>query len=350
MANPKRRVRQHIMEDQSLRIVRDLLPQHWVIRDYRPDYGVDLAIELFEPADRRNEFATLGETLFVQVKSAEAIKPIRLKVYGRRNVEAGPLRVNTGESVKIDVVPLRLDTSTLLTVQTIGVTVPVMLLLVDLSARQIYFVCLNDLIEKVVIPHDPEYHHKKSRTIHIPLQNRISADRGHSPRALSTYAKRPKLYAAFEKFAYQFHELEIAVEYYRLGSGAKAQDAAAEMLTELLRHFLGVILRYDFWNKVPEWQPIGWSYREIGALHDFIRRPHADQDLDAVRAYLLNQPGVWRDEAFVRSWDLEVARLEFYLEVVRIWDRLRNLAAMYEELVREWFLPTYLSATTLTDY
>ena len=45
-----------------------------------------------------------------------------------------------------------------------------------------------------------------------------------------------------------------------------------------------------------------------------------------------------------------MARLEFYLEVVRIWDRLRNLAGIYEELVREWFLPTYLSATTLTDY
>lgn len=350
MAYPKRRVRQHIMEDQSRRIVGDLLPQHWVIRDYRPDYGVDLAIELFEPADRQNQFATLGETLFVQVKSQAAIKPTRLKVYRWRNVEIGPLQVNPDESVEIDVVALKLDTSTLLTVQTIGATVPVMLFLVDLSTRQIYFVCLNDLIEKVIIPHEPHYHHKKTRVIHIPLQNRISHDRAYSPQALSTYAKRPKLYAAFEKFAYQGHELEILVEIYRVAVGGERERNAARMLMETLRHFLIVILRYDFWTRVPEWQPIGWSYTEIGALNDFIRRPDADEDLDALREYLLNQPGVWRDEAFVRSWELGVTRVEFYLEVVRIWDRLRNLSGMYEELVREWFLPTHLSVTALTEF
>jgi hypothetical protein len=345
MAYPKRRVRQHIMEDRSIRIVRDLLPEHWVIRDYRPDYGVDLAVEVFEPAGAgRNDFATLGETLFVQVKSQAVVKRRRLQVYGRRNVEMGPLQVNADERLEIDVVSLKLDTSTLLTVQAIGATVPVMLFLVDLSTRQIYFICLNDLVEKVIIPHDPDYHHKKTRVIHIPVQNRISEDRADSPRALSTYAKRPKLYAAFEKFAYQGHELEILVENYRMAADGERHRNAAYVLMETLRHFLVVILRYDFWTRVPEWQPIGSSYTELCALHDFLLRPDVGQDLHALREYLLNQPGVWRDEAFVRSWDLETTRLEFYLEVVRIWDRLRNLAGMYEELAREWFLPTYLSA------
>jgi hypothetical protein len=98
MTYTKKRVRQHIMEDQSIRIVRDLLPDEWVVREYRPDYGIDLAIELFEYLDaKRTVAATLGETLFVQVKSADVVRSRTMRVYGRRNVEKGPLKENRTE-------------------------------------------------------------------------------------------------------------------------------------------------------------------------------------------------------------------------------------------------------------
>jgi hypothetical protein len=340
------------MEDQSRRIVGDLLPQHWVIRDYRPDYGLDLAIELFDFLEQEpGQAATLGETLFVQVKSTEVVDARRLRVHPRENVEKGPLRENRHESVEIEVAALRLETSELLTVQAIGSAIPVLLFLVELSTRRIYFICLNDLIEKVILPQNPDYHEQQTRVVHIPLQNCISADRAHSHRPISTYAKRPKLYAAFEKFAYQAHELEMAVERYRMAPDGEMQSAAAAAIMELLRHFLAVVRRYDFWTRVPEWMPIGWSHADITALNDFIRRPDADQDLEAFREYLLNQPSVRRNEVFVRSWDADFTRLQFYLDVLQIWGRLRNLAGIYEELVREWFLPTHLSVTAaLTEF
>ena len=56
MAHKKRRVTQHIMEDESLKLVQKILPKEWVIRDYKPDYGIDISIELFEPVENSTSF------------------------------------------------------------------------------------------------------------------------------------------------------------------------------------------------------------------------------------------------------------------------------------------------------
>jgi hypothetical protein len=342
MAYTKRRVRQHVMEDRSIRIVRDLLPDHWVVREYRPDYGIDLLVELFEPVNA-TDAATVGETLFVQVKSAEIVEPRRLRVRRRRNVELGPLREDPSDSVEIPVARLRLDTSELLTIQAIGSAIPVLLFLVELSTRRIYFVCLNDLVEKVIIPQDPGYAAKNSKVIHIPLRNRIVADDPVSIRPLETYAKRPKLYAAFQKFAYQKHEMEYLLAACGQAGPEERQSEHTSELMDLVRHFLAVILRYDFWERVPEWQPIGWSYRELTSLREITARPGVENDLAAIRTYLLTEPSMRRDEKWVRALDLPGARHEFFAHIRRTWEKLENLSRMYEEIGREWFLPTSLS-------
>lgn len=204
MRYTKKRVFQHIMEDRSIRIVRELLPDEWVVREYKPDYGIDLTIELFEFIDEERKIAaTLGETLFVQVKSTEVIDERVLRVHGRHNVELGPLQEDPSETMEIEVARLQLEISELLTVQAMGSAIPVLLFLVELSTRQIYFVCLNDLIEKVILPEDPSYDSKQSKMIYIPLRNRICSESPLSVLTLGTYAKRSKLYAAFEKFSYQ---------------------------------------------------------------------------------------------------------------------------------------------------
>jgi hypothetical protein len=50
-----------------------------------------------------------------------------------------------------------------------------------------------------------------------------------------------------------------------------------------------------------------------------------------------------RDEQWVRSLELPGARAEVLHHIGFIWRRLANLARVYQELGREWFLPTYLS-------
>jgi len=66
MAHKKRRPIQHIMEDESYKIIKDALPKHWVVRDFnRPDYGIDIVIELFEFVEKEMT-ETLREFIFVQ--------------------------------------------------------------------------------------------------------------------------------------------------------------------------------------------------------------------------------------------------------------------------------------------
>jgi hypothetical protein len=344
MEYPKKRVRQHIMEDRSLRIVRDLLPDHWMIRDYKPDYGIDLTIELFAFLEQRPDVAvTLGETLFVQVKSTEVVEPRRVRVYPRRNVEKGPLMENLAEHVEIEVAALQLETSELLTVQAIGSAIPVLLFLVELSTRRIYFVCLNDLIEKVILPQDPSFAAKRSKVLYIPLANCIREGDPVSVRPLETYAKRPKLYAAFEKFAYQHHELEQALQGFPHEVPESVQRTTATGMFDLVRHFLAVILRYDFWTRIPEWRPIGQSHQELNALQGLLGGSGVEHDLAALQTYLLHEPATNRSEPWVRSMDLTEARTHVLHHVSHVWHRLANLSRIYEELGREWFLPTYLA-------
>ena len=344
MAYTKKRVRQHMMEDQSIRIVRDTLPEQWVVREYRPDYGIDLTVELFEFTDpQKTVAATLGETLFVQVKSTEFVRPSPLRVHRRRNVELGPLEEDATESTEIEIARLQLETSELLTVQAMGAAVPVLLFLVSLSDRRIYFVCLNDLIEKVVLPGDPEYHAKASRTIHIPLRNCITAADPASVLSLGTYAKRAKLYAAFEKFAYQLNELEYAYTAYREAPTEERAEEAASRIVHLIRHFLAVILRYDFWTRIPEWRLIGHSHQELAWAQECLQTECWRDDQRALQDALLSQPGQRWDEEFIRSLALSDAQSQMLEQITWIWRRLANLSGIYEEVLRERFLPTYLA-------
>lgn len=333
-----------MMEDRSIRIVRDLLPDHWVVREYRPDYGIDLTIEVFEFLDEeKTEAATLGETLFIQVKSTEVVELGALRVYQRDNVERGPLREDRAKSREIQVARLQMETSELLTVQAIGSAVPVLLFLVELSTGRIYYVSLNDLIEKVIIPEDPSYDTRKSKVLHIPASNCMVQEDPRTLRPLETYAKRPKLYAAFEKFAYQKHELDYALGSFNAAPTEQREDENARGLVNLVRHFLPAVLRYDFWTRMPEWAVIDYSYRELVALDELLADPDVVDDLPALQSYLLTEPAMNRDERWVHSLDLHGARAEVLNHIGLIWQRLTNLARVYQELGREWFLPTYLS-------
>ncbi len=53
-------------------VLRSKLPKEWVIRDYKPDYGIDATVELFRYLDAEETKAdTLGEIFFAQLKSQE---------------------------------------------------------------------------------------------------------------------------------------------------------------------------------------------------------------------------------------------------------------------------------------
>lgn len=310
MATPKRRSFNQVKEEISFRVLRQKLPEAWVIHEYGPDYGIDCIVELFDYVDDAKEIAeTLGESFHVQLKSSDSLQYTKRRAHPRGNVAKGALSEDMSEFIDIEVVNFRLDVSDLLTVQLLGPAVPVLLILVDISTERAFFVCLNDYLEKIIIPEDPRFYEKGSKLVQIPLQNEILPRNTHLT-PLRAYGKRAKMYGAFARFAYQKKEIERA-----RGNAAFNVETSAESDIDMLRVFAESALRQDIWRGHDFWEPMRLSYSEL-------------KDLEAT----LN--------GGVDSKELEI--FKEYCDL-HVWRRLCNISNMYEELVREWFLPTVLA-------
>ncbi|WP_208453724.1 hypothetical protein [Burkholderia gladioli] len=229
--------------------------------------------------------------------------------YGRGNVEKAREQLDSKDKIAtIDTYRFSLDTTELVTVERMGIGVPVLLVIADLKARRCCFVCLNDYIDKILIPRHDDYRTKEHRTVHVPVANEIGSMRGNV--ALRWYAKRAKLLAAFQRFTYQFAELQWA------GEGN---------WEELARYFGERIAEYDFWDDTEMCHPI--PYHAQG-LRRFLAegRPHYFQPEHAVFAALSEEERAYWKQA----------------DVFELWRSLALLPRTYEDVWREWFLPSAL--------
>lgn len=273
------------------------MPAEWVLRPYKPDYGLDFALELFDYVDAEQKMAeTLGEHVFIQLKSVLRTEIEPVKVYGRGNVAKDELNEQKDDFLTIDVLKFQIDTDELLTVETMGPNVPVLLVLVTMDEKRAFCVCLNDLIDKVLIPQDSNYTDKGSKLIYVPVKNEIKND-PISLVGIRFYAKRAKAYAAFALFEYQRNELEYAYD-------------SPEQFLPMLRHFVRLLQRLDIWG-AEMMGLFGWYWKQV-------------KDLVA----LLDQEG---------------ASPRVIAETARIWTGMVAMSHTFEECWREWFLPTYLA-------
>lgn len=318
MSDAKKSSEQHLIDRDGETLLRQKLPRHWILRAYRPDYGLDFTIETFKTGEatdgKPTTYETLGEHVFVQLKSVAQPTSLPLTIYGRQNVEKGPEQLNRKDKVAdVDTYRIQLETSELVTVERMGIGVPVLLVIADLAAQRCSFVCLNDYIDKILVPRHADYRVKGSRTIHVPVRNEIGSEMGQI--ALRWYAKRPKLLAAFQRFTYQFSEL------LRIESGD---------WRGLADYFARRIALYDFWDDVEMCFPIAY---DAAALKRFLET---------------GQPGlITRVGAPVEGPD-EAERQAYLdkMDVFELWRLLSLLPKTYEDVWREWFLPTSLGELT----
>jgi hypothetical protein len=319
MNRSKRRPPAHVAGDQAIKIVERILPAHWVARKYHPDYGIDLAVELFEQTKSLgNEivFDTLGEHLFLQVKGTARLTPKRIEVASRPNINCpSPARFES-ESVSIDVFEFRLESTELVTVQRMGASLPVLLVLVELSTDRAFFVCLNDYIDKILLPSYPKYADKEKHLIRIPVTNDLS----RAATALSFYAKRPKLFAAFQKFAYQNHELKYT------------RDTDFNRTT---KHFAAVLLQYDFWSRCEAWGLIEYLHQGLQRF----QRTGSPGQMRQHSAPKVEANNRWKDEL---GDEYSIEEVLKFSEISSLWESLSNVGNTFEEICREWFLPTFL--------
>jgi hypothetical protein len=313
MTDGKKRSEQHLIDQDGIRLLQSKLPRHWILREYRPDYGLDFTIETFKAGiaatpEARPTYETLGEHVFVQLKSVAAPEVHPFAIYSRGNVEKAPERLDRSDKVaEIETYRFQLEMSELVTVERMGIGVPVLLVIADLERQRCSFVCLNDYIDKILVPRHDDYHAAGSRTIHVPLWTEIGSDVGMV--AMRWYAKRAKLLAAFQRFTYQYSEL---------------QWHEHEDWRGLATYFGKRIIDYDFWDDAEMCAPI--PYHAAG-LRRFLET---------------GQPDYFKVPAEVP----EGADPEFFgdhfrkLDVFELWRLLALLPKTYEDVWREWFLPT----------
>lgn len=320
--NAKKRPDAHIIGEQAVALFKQLLPRQWAVREYVPDYGIDLDVELFSESSQR----TLGEHILVQVKGEESISVKKHKVQERFNIELSDK--NTNDSFEIDVVQHQIDTHLLATVEEIGSAVPVLLAVVDLSKEKAYLICLNDYIEKIIVPSNPKYQDQGSVTINIPIENVLDAKNGRE--IIEWYAKRAKLYAFFNKVNYQTNELEYC-------SGANATVALA-------RRFARTLGRLDVWSASDYWHGIKRYQEELLYFYE-----HGMTKFGATRLETDKRAG---KDITACEWtgtycgeDVSLTEIHTTQGIHQLWQELNSLSHDFEGVVKEKYLPTYLMCT-----
>jgi hypothetical protein len=322
MTKSKQRSEQHLIDAAGEQLLRVCLPPHWVLRTYRPDYGLDFSVEVFQKSTnspgKPATYETLGEHLFIQLKSTESVRRGPLKLLGRGNVEKARERLNKDDPVgQMNTVRIAIESSELKTVERMGTAIPVLLVIADLAAQKCYFVCLNDYIDKILIPRHDDYTAVAHRTIHVPVINDIS-DPDVGLVALRWYAKRAKLYAAFQRFTYQAVELQYA----------RMQPD----FIPIASYFASRIANYDFWEDTEMWELISYYGSKVQHFVETGQPDLIKHDAEAI----LRMAGGRLDE-------LQQIRDQLKLdEILELWRLLSVLPRNYEDVCREWFLPTAL--------
>lgn len=321
MDKGKKRTMSHIKGEQAVNLLKKHFPASWVVREYTPDYGIDLSVELFNQYE--NGYITMGEHIFFQVKGTADIQIEYLKIKKRNNVEKD-YSFSEKEIANIKVIKFVIETELLALVEKMGSAVPVILSVVDLETEDSYFICLNDYIEKIIVPMDSNYFNKKTKTIYIPFENKLNSEDGI--RIIEWYAKRPKLYALFNKINYQKRELIYTNQ---------------NNIKTIVPHFLKILLRSDAWSAQNYFGAMNVVKGEI----DYYIKYGIDEDSKRLIDIQISN-GIDVDK---KEWEasyctglVSFREAQQVQSLQRLWDKLCLMGDIYEDVTKEAFLPTCL--------
>ncbi|MEU8731756.1 DUF4365 domain-containing protein [Streptomyces tendae] len=317
MAHKKRRNFRHVMEEDSGALLRSTLPREWVLHEYAPDYGIDGTVEIFEPVgDDGESFETLGEHIFFQLKSINKSNIATKVAVQRSNPLLGREVLSSRKegdepwAVRFDAITYDMEVDELLTVEAMGASVAVVLFLVPLDRNEVYVVSLTDYIDRVLNFDDPEWRSRGTKRMYIPLVNRVPTPPAIA--LLRQYGKRAKLMHLFNVATYQYFAIS---EWF---------DDREDKITTLASRFCDRLLALDVWNEN------SWSI--LQHYHDILV---GYRELFAGDESAINRIG-WKN--FDNSSD---ETLDMYTRIRFTWQGLKSLGLSYEDLVREWGLPTY---------
>ncbi|WP_025660148.1 DUF4365 domain-containing protein [Rhizobium sp. IBUN] len=318
----KSRVDNHLKEDASELLVSKLLPEEWVIRKLHPDYGVDVTIEVFEREGQR--IPTLGEFLFVQLKSTTSltrgVEPIRR----RGNVEKALDAQDIEADHELDVVRFAIDTDTVDNARLMGPSTPLMLFVCDLSESEVYYVCLTDYYDKIIEPRGIDLSGQGTITVLIPAANKLTDAR--SAQVMQFYAARAKLYGMFNLAQFQYREARCILQ--ELARHEYVENLASNFA--MIERFARRLRAMPIWERDIPWQLM----RDYRARLDLIIKNIEADTLGLILRGL---------EAFIKGDDAALTPLkQFHGLCTLSWEQFSAIGQTFEDIVREWFLPTWV--------
>jgi hypothetical protein len=318
----KQRGETHLKEDDSEGLVKSFLPSEWVTRKLHPDYGVDITVEVFER--QANGIPTMGEFLFVQLKGTAGIKrkvePIRV----RGNVEKAFDTQKGKVEYELDTITFIVDTDTIDNARLMGPSTPLMLFVCDLTDREVYFVCLTDYYDKVLEPRGISLSAQSTVTVVIPASNRLSA--AHSVEIMRFFAARAKLYAMFNLAQFQYREIRHILPDF----SNHEHFADIDSNFALIERFAQRLRAMPIWDRELPWALLPHYRDRLNLILKNI----------AAGALPLIKDGI---EVFMHGDDKAIAPLfEFHNLCSTSWEQFSAIGQTFEDLVREWFLPTFV--------
>lgn len=318
----KARIDTHLSEDASEAIIRKLLPQEWVIRKLHPDYGVDVTIEVFERVSTR--IPTMGEFLFVQLKSTENIQEATIKIRRRGNVEKAKDAQQGQYVYELDTIKHVIDADTIDNAKLMGPSTPLMLFVVDIDGAEVYYICLTDYYDKILEPQGFDFSQQNSVTIHIPKSSRLS-----SPQSLDVmrfYAARAKLYGMFNLAQFQFRESR-----YLLNDLANHEEFAdLEQNFRIIERFARRLRAMPVWERPTIWVLIRDYKDRLDRILSEIDSGALEKIQAGIKAFLAGDA------------DGLIPLMQFTQLCALSWEQFSAIGQAFEDLVREWFLPTFV--------
>lgn len=299
-------------------MVRQALPHAWQISEYLPQLGLHIKIEIAGVTTNQAEIQPwIGEELLCYLDWTTPIEPKILEIPPPNH----PI-MRSLESNKLEVLPMNISTSLLKTIHGLGPSRPVLALLIDQQTKNVFWVCLNDYIDKISLPDQAgEFADATYTTIFVPTKNRIE-NNDLTIDILGFYTKRTKLLAAFSVFRAQKARLNSLKE------------------TELIKQaqiFARMNIHYDFWQSCRLWKPIIQLYHKLVHLadHGFVD-PKMHKKAQKHQSY--DEP-IWESEWAEKP--VKLVQSITYSDIMFCWLEMEQLASSYEMHCRSWFLPTF---------
>ena len=198
----------HVMEDISEDIFKSFLPNEWIIRKIPKDYGVDYEIEIVE-----KDIVT-GKRIWFQLKGTRRIDKRIKQIDIPENLKSEFKGI---DKIEVEYISFQIDTKLLK--YSINCDFPLLLGVVDINERNVYWLPLQDYILENLEFKRNDWRDLNSVTIHLPAENNLRDDNELS--GLKWYSMEPARMRAFSIIHSYYHELgyEARLSGYEIGDG-----------------------------------------------------------------------------------------------------------------------------------